>query len=181
MRYHAFMEKSCDQCGRSYRCKPSHAERRRFCSKRCLGISNGERLQAQRAEYAARTGSRNFGVEPWSKTHAKGRHLSPASEFKRGQRPANLMPVGSVTIRKTKSGRRAFVKVAEPNRWKERATVVWEATHGPLRKGRVVHHRDRNPLNDELSNLEALTRAQHAEEHQQEIARRRWPRAERRV
>jgi hypothetical protein len=149
-----------------FKYRRSQADRARFCSKHCLGLFNAERLQKQREEYAAETGSRTFGRDPWAKTHAKGMHLSPASEFPRGHRPANKLPVGSVTERPDKNGAvRAWVKVAEPNVWRLRAVVVWEATHGPLPKGRLVHHRDRNPLNDEPSNLEALTRAEHVKEH----------------
>ncbi|WP_373325089.1 HNH endonuclease [Methylobacterium organophilum] len=33
----------------------------------------------------------------------------------------------------------------------------------------MVHHRDRNPLNDALENLVALTRAEHALEHAAEV------------
>lgn len=35
----------------------------------------------------------------------------------------------------------------------------------PLAPGEVIHHKDGNPLNNELSNLEALTRADHVRIH----------------
>ena len=47
--------------------------------------------------------------------------------------------------------------------------VVWEATHGPLPRGQLVHHKDRNPLNDDPTNLEAMTRGEHRKEHQNEL------------
>lgn len=166
------MEKACERCGTAFKYRRSQEGRARFCSRRCLGLFNAERLQKQREEYAAEHGSRTFGREPWAKTHAKGMRLSPGSEFRAGHRPANKLPVGSVTQRTDKNGAvRAWVKIAEPNTWRLRAVVVWEATHGPLPRGRLVHHRDRNPLNDDLSNLAALTRAEHVKEHQQDSDR----------
>jgi hypothetical protein len=87
-----------------------------------------------------------------------GEHRNPATEFRR------------VTIRiETHTGLpRAWVKVAEPNVWKKRAVVVWESLHGPLPRGQVVHHHDRNSLNDEPNNLQAMTRSQHIAEHKGE-------------
>lgn len=123
------------------------------------------------------------GGIPWSKLHAKGMHLSPASEFKPGMRPANWRPIGTVKIRTHKGDLpRAWVKVANPNIWRLRAVVVWEATHGPLPAGRVVHHRDRDQLNDAPENLQALTRSAHNQEHSAELtASRRRARADRRA
>jgi hypothetical protein len=34
------MEKTCARCGKGYKTKPSHAERRRFCSLQCRAISS---------------------------------------------------------------------------------------------------------------------------------------------
>lgn len=98
-----------------------------------------------------------------------GQRISPATEFKPGQPAHNKLSVGSVTIRTLEGVRRAFVKIAEPNVWRERAKVEWERAHGQrVPRGLVIHHRDRNPLNDHPDNLVALTRKQHALEHLQE-------------
>lgn len=61
------------------------------------------------------------------------------------------------------------MKVAEPNKWKKRAIAVLESANGPLPRGMVVHHIDRDALNDAPSNLVALTRSQHVEEHRAEL------------
>jgi hypothetical protein len=77
-------------------------------------------------------------------------------------------PVGTVSIRtRHKRGgvKRAWVKVAEPNVWKLRAVVVWEAKNGPLPKGQGVHHEDENTLNDDIDNLQAVTKGQHLAIH----------------
>lgn len=96
----------------------------------------------------------------------RGQHLSTATEFKPGQPAHNKLPVGSVTIRTLKGVQRAYVKIAEPNKWRERAKVVWEREHGTaVPTGLVIHHRDFNSLNDDPENLEALTREAHALVH----------------
>lgn len=101
----------------------------------------------------------------------KGVSASPATQFSAGQDAHNHLPVGTVRVRReTHTGLdRAWVKTAEPNVWRKRAVVVWEAAHGPVPRGSVVHHRDRDSLNDELLNLQAMTRREHADEHRNEL------------
>lgn len=103
---------------------------------------------------------------------APGERHSQSTEFKRGQLARNKLPAGAVRERReTNTGlMRAWVKVAEPNVWQKRAIVVWESVHGPLPQGQVVHHRDRNSLNDEPDNLVALTMTAHQAEHELEMA-----------
>lgn len=100
-----------------------------------------------------------------------GEHRSPATEFKSGQEAHNHLPVGSVRVRReTHTGLdRAWVKTAEPNVWRKRAVIVWELAHGQVPRGSVVHHRDRDSLNDDIENLQALTRKEHADEHRGEL------------
>lgn len=42
---------------------------------------------------------------------------------------------------------------------------VWMDANGPIPKGHIVHHRDGNRLNNDLSNLQLLTRAKHCKLH----------------
>lgn len=83
----------------------------------------------------------------------------------------NHCTVGTVRIRSfTRTGdQRAFIKVAEPNKWRLRAHVVWESENGAIPAGFAIHHRDRNKLNDALSNLELLSVARHLAEHRDEF------------
>lgn len=110
------------------------------------------------------------GNKPWNKG-VKGLRHSPSTEFKKGRASERKLPVGTVTVRHRKKDKhpRAWVKVAEPSVWRERSKVVWEASNGPVPRGSVVHHKDRNPLSDEISNLQAMTRAEHAREHYEEL------------
>lgn len=100
-----------------------------------------------------------------------GERVSIATEFKPGQGAHNRLPIGSVRVRReTHTGLdRAWIKTAEPDVWRKRAVVAWEAAHGPVPAGCVVHHHDRDSLNDEPSNLRVLTRKEHADEHRGEL------------
>lgn len=152
---------TCEQCGARFAREKSGARPIRFCGQPCYHL--------WKRENGADHGRFKPGHVTWNKG-AKGLRLSPASEWKKGQRGRNWMPVGAETIRADKGGKlRAFVKIAEPNKWRERAIVVWERDNGPLPSGYVVHHKDRNSLNDAPSNLQALTRAEHIAEHQSEL------------
>src|SRR5689334_354604 len=49
------------------------------------------------------------------------------------------------------------------NRWLHRE--VWKAAHGRIPKHHHVHHRDGNPSNNALENLECVPRSEHLREH----------------
>ncbi len=43
--------------------------------------------------------------------------------------------------------------------------AVWVAHNGPIPDGWHIHHKDGNPLNNDISNLEAIDGAEHARQH----------------
>ncbi len=51
--------------------------------------------------------------------------------------------------------------------------VVWEHYNGPIPEGYIVHHKDRNKGNNEISNLEMMTVYDHAEEHRKDAVENR--------
>lgn len=81
------------------------------------------------------------------------------------------VPVGTTRLRRDKkSGAlRVWVKVKEPHLWKPQSVALWESVNGPLPAGYIVHHKDRDCLNDVNENLEAMTRAEHINEHRREL------------
>jgi HNH endonuclease len=196
---------ACSHCGRVVDVKPYRLKRNQggllFCSRECRSADGStvgghrttapplmcpichtsfhrkpaERLSVNYCSYAcAAKGTGNL------RPPAKGEHRSPATEFQPGMNARNRLPVGTVRIRHRRNrqeGKRAWVKVSEPNKWRLRAVVVWEAGHGPLAKGLVVHHRNRDTLDDRLENLEAISRAMHLTEHRPESEAKRATRA----
>lgn len=181
------MEIDCERCNRKFTIKPYRLGKAKFCSVECR--RSGKTYQCEgcgvdvyRAPSHA-PGKRVFcsvecasgtqfrvGGKPWN-DGVKGIHLSPESEFKPGPRPNKRSPIGSVSIRtRSRDGKqRAWVKVAQPNRWTMRAQAVWVSENGPIPNGFVIHHRDRDALNDDIGNLQMMTRAEHIDEHREEL------------
>jgi hypothetical protein len=87
-----------------------------------------------------------------------------------------IYKVGDVVVRtRHKRGGecRQWVKVAEPNSWRLLCQHVWEQHNGCIPRGFVIHHRDRDKMNDDISNLALMTKGQHVNEHRSEYEDRR--------
>lgn len=76
--------------------------------------------------------------------------------FKKGNVPYCKMPVGTEIV---KSDGYLWVKIAEPNKWKQKHRLLWEAEHGPVPKGHKLIFADRNRMNISLDNLVLVTDA----------------------
>lgn len=156
----------CEQCGLGFTRERNVLRKGRFCGQPCY--------HAWRKANGITIGQFKKGQVAWNKG-AEGLRMSPATEFKKGHRPVNWVEVGAVRIRTCKRGgkRRAWIKVAEPRKWLLRATYVWCRAYGELPKGLIVHHIDRDTLNDSLVNLAAISRAAHIKEHRPEFEEKR--------
>lgn len=110
------------------------------------------------------------GHIPWNKG-VKGIHLSPESEFQKGEKPITWQPVGTISERTQKrtNKTRQFIKIAEPNKWELYAVYLLKKAGVNIPKGSVVHHINKNCLDDRLENLVVLTRAEHIEIHRQDL------------
>lgn len=152
---------TCEQCGNKFARKRTGKKPIRFCSLRCRDLYV--------SKHPNKTAFKK-GALPWNKG-IKGTHFSPKTEFKKGNIPPNYFPVGETRIRIDKNGKpRAFVKISDPNSWKSRAVLVWESHKGPVPKGKIIHHKDRNTLNDIIENLDIESRAEHLSEHRKEFS-----------
>lgn len=185
MRVYNRHTKTCETCGKEFSVPHYRRETAKFCSKSCSAANIAKKYlnkgpkpwaAATLAKHRHKSTSRfKKGHTPWNKG-VKGIHLSPESEFKPGCESNRKMEVGSVRVRKDKSGNdRAWVKVGEPSEWKERSRLVWENNNGAIPDGMIIHHEDRDSLNDEISNLRCLTRAEHIEEHRDEMREKKSP------
>lgn len=155
------MIKQCQECRVDFDTGRG-GNRRKFCSVDCYSQKRKRQPCGFKSQHI-----------PWNKG-IKGLQHSPATQFTKGQKGIHWVPVGTVRIRTHKKDKqRAWQKIAEPNVWKLRAVVVWESHNGALPVGKLIHHHDRDPLNDEITNLQALTRAEHMAEHRSEFRKRR--------
>lgn len=89
----------------------------------------------------------------------KGKNIGgwEPTQFKKGSKPWNHQPVGSERVN---GEGYADIKIADPNKWKAKHILIWEATNGLVPKGHVVIFGDRNKLNFEPGNLILVSRKQ---------------------
>lgn len=97
------------------------------------------------------------GNVPWNKG-LKGIHLSPKSEFKPGDRAGDKNNTWKGGIQNNKNDCVYLYKGVGKRVRRPRA--VYEEFHGPLTKDYVIYHIDGNKNNDDIKNLEAITRVE---------------------
>ena len=86
-----------------------------------------------------------------------------ATQFKKGQRPQNELPVGAVVV--NSEGYKIRKKQMDGTlweRWEFLHRAVWEEHNGPIPEGMVVSFRDSNRLNCDISNLMLITKGESA-------------------
>lgn len=111
------------------------------------------------------------GFVPWNKG-MKGwcPPGSRSTQFKKGQKSTTKKPIGFITIRSDKNGKkRRWIKTGEPNKWTIYSQWNWVNHNGAIPEGYMVHHADGNSLNDDVSNYKLVTRSQHINEHRAEL------------
>ena len=165
------MKTECCVCQKVLNLPPARIKRAKHihCSTPCAAVTKANEMQgnSRAAGHGPNATSFQSGSTPWNKG-VKGIHLSPQTEFATGHKANKDFPLGTITIRTDKHGKkRRWIKMAEG--WIEFAVIVWERHHGPVPKGFVVHHKNRNTLDDEIVNLDCLNRADHLKEHRREI------------
>ena len=106
-----------------------------------------------------RRGCFQKGSTPWNKG-LKGIHLSPATEFKKGNIPHGAKCNGFVSLRYHKQGQYAdyYIRVAV-RKWVPLRRYVWEQHNGPIPPGMVVRHKNGNQLDCSIDNLTLVSRS----------------------
>ena len=172
------IEKFCEFCGNKYYVKEYRENKSRFCSQQCMGYF-AQKNYLKNVDYSHLIGN-NFrkgklpinkfekGHIPWNKDK-KGIHLSPKTEFKKGSVSLRKAKVGSIKTRKYRDKFRNWIKVEEPNLWKLNAVYVWEENFGEVPSGFVVHHINKNSLDDRIENLTILSRKDHINVHREDL------------
>lgn len=113
-----------------------------------------------------RTGCFEKGHVPFNKG-LKGLQMGGVeTQFKKGHLPHNHQPVGTERVRTPHPDRPTKddyidVKIAEPNKWRGKHLLIWEAHNGrPVPKGYAVIFGDGNNRNFEPNNLILVSRKQ---------------------
>jgi hypothetical protein len=112
------------------------------------------------AQKKPNSGCFNKGLTPWNKGK-KGLRVSPASEFKKGNLPAQTKPVGS--MRRTLRDNILQIKIANPKVWRDVHKLIYEEHHGPIPKGHVIIFLDGDKNNFDVQNLACISRGVHSQ------------------
>lgn len=109
------------------------------------------------------TGRFEKGHVPYSKGKKMKDLISPEEYekfkkrgFQKGNRPKKTLPVGTEVKQR---GEKVYIKVAEPNKWKLKQTLIWEKHHKKaLPDNKIITFLDGNRSNFDIKNLEAISR-----------------------
>ena len=99
------------------------------------------------------------GNIPFNKGKKKWYPGGEETQFKKGNIPKNSRPVGSERIN---SDGYTEVKTADPNQWRLKHHVIWEAEHGPIQHGHRIVFGDGDKTNLSPDNLIIVTAKQAA-------------------
>jgi len=94
---------------------------------------------------------------PWNKGK-KGIHLSSETEFKEGQFVGKEHPSWKGGVQQNTKD--CVYLWDGANKRVRRPRKVWEAINGPIPKGYIIVHLDENKNNDDISNLDCISRAE---------------------
>jgi len=97
------------------------------------------------------------GQTPFNKGKKKYWVGGEETQFKKGNKPHNYLPVGSERIN---GDDYVDIKIADPNKWKGKHIIIWEEHNGPVPKGHAIIFGDGNNRNFEPNNLICVSRKQ---------------------
>lgn len=97
------------------------------------------------------------GNTPWNKGK-KGIHLSPETEFKKGQRAGDKNNTWKGGVQKPKND--CVYLYDGVGKRKRRPRAIYEEHFGKLPSNYVIFHKNGDKNDDRIENLEAITRAE---------------------
>lgn len=103
--------------------------------------------------YSDYQGGWKKGQNAWH--NGKPTVIPPKNGFKAGHISPKRKPVGTTYQR---DDGLVLIKIADPDEWVFRGYWVWQSHFGEIPEGKVLWHKDGNPANDDISNLELLSR-----------------------
>jgi hypothetical protein len=113
------------------------------------GYLGGKATQFQKGH-----ASHNKGQKMSNELYQKVAHTM----FKKGNKPMNTQPIGTIHQRKDTGGKMyLYIKLAD-SKWQLLNRYTWEQHNGPIPKGMVVVYKDGNYLNNDIDNLLMITK-----------------------
>lgn len=151
---------ACANCGKQFNVTPTEFRTRTHCSRECQSQARGPvRKQcfwcnASITVIRKKLKEHNFcSHDCWSRFRFSDRTLHPRYTGGRGV------------------GRDGYIRVHVEGRGRvqEHRLVMEQHLGRRLVESEIVHHKDRNPSNNDINNLELLSASEHAELHANEI------------
>ena len=118
------------------------------------------------SRHGLRNGRNSRFNQGWEPTKFKKGHVPynkgkkgvggyPPTQFKKGNKPWDYKPLGTERV----NGYGYIdIKIADPNKWRAKHILIWEANNGPVPKGYAVIFGDGDRRNFDLSNLLLVSR-----------------------
>lgn len=86
-----------------------------------------------------------------------GMKLDSTGRFEKGNLPGNTLPLGVEIMREDGY---LYVKIENPNVWKQKHRIIWEQHNGPVPDKHVILFGDGDRLNFDIDNLILASKAQ---------------------
>ena len=166
------MNKICGKCGEAFQVKPSHYEKRKYCSKECASQKVTKPCHVCGTE-VTRCKSQMLKVAYCSTQCAKDGKSKRFTEMNRELNPSRMTIEVRTKLRMHRLGT-GEGKSYEKTFGVHTHRLVAAAKIGrPLLKGEVVHHKDNDIRNNAPDNLEVLaSQAEHAKLHKAKHGRK---------
>jgi hypothetical protein len=126
----------------------------------CMTCANETRRQKLKGVRHSEQRSANIRAAR-QRQQAEGHKNFDLAAYMRGKPHPFAVPVGTERI--VKDGR--VVVKREDGKWRYRSRIVWAEANGPIPRRMLIHHRNENPMDDRLENLQMVTRSEHMKIH----------------
>jgi len=135
-------------------------ERRIFCSSKC----NGDYYAKQYSIERIGKGNPMYGKKPWN----YGKHQDKKESIAKKKYRKNKYGIdGIVTSGKSGSRNKKYLVIYKDGKYKMLHRIIMEKYLGrALDIDEIVHHIDGNGLNNDINNLQVMTRSEHSRHHE---------------
>lgn len=154
--------KKCKTCGSSF----SSRSKTDQCMK-CRQTCQCSNKKDYRADLCRSCANRKIAIAQWRKPSIRQRMLEAIREThkKKRCRFLDLTVNGTPWIKKLDGRYFYFYWEGNKKRYLYRYQLVWILAHGKIPEGHSIHHKNGDPSDDRLENLELLTLREHSSHH----------------
>lgn len=130
-------------------------------------VGDGVSLRRSDKGHWESSGLYGFGVDPYCRTDTR---FYTSRMGKHG--PNEVVVYNGMRYRRYPESKNRSMRVYySDSKYNVLHHAVWADAHGPVPAGHCIHHKDGNPLNNSIENLEAMSRSDHTRMHASEPGR----------